>query len=76
MRTQNFYGRVMPLLSILGIMGSTEFAYEPVQEQALTWTANDPKLQWGPLLIIPTKREIVALLCFMVAPLKITLMYF
>ena len=36
------------LLFLLGLAGSFAHAQAPAQEQALTWTAGDPKLKWGP----------------------------
>lgn len=50
MRIQTFIGRPLQLamLSALGLTGSFALAQEPAQEQALTWTADDPELSWGP----------------------------
>jgi len=36
------------LLFLFGLVGSLAHAQAPAQEQALTWTADDPKLKWGP----------------------------
>ena len=33
---------------LLGLVGSSAHAQAPSQEQALTWTADDPQLKWGP----------------------------
>lgn len=50
MRIQTFMGRPLQLamLSVLGLTGSCALAQEPAPEQALTWTADDPELNWGP----------------------------
>ena len=50
MRIQSFIGRPLQLamLSALGLTGSFAFAHEPAQEPAVTWTADDPELDWGP----------------------------
>lgn len=49
MRIQPLYGRPLQLalLSLLGLAGPS-LAHDPAQEQALTWTADDPTLKWGP----------------------------
>jgi len=36
------------LLFLVGLVGSFAHAQAPAQEQALTWTAGDPQLKWGP----------------------------
>jgi len=36
------------LLFLLGLVGSVAHAQAPAPEQALTWTARDAKLKWGP----------------------------
>ena len=36
------------LLFLLGLVGSFAHAQAPAEEQALTWTAGDPQLKWGP----------------------------
>ena len=36
------------LLSLLGLVGASAYAQAPAQEQALTWTARDAQLKWGP----------------------------
>lgn len=36
------------LFLLLGLVGSFGHAQAPAQEQALTWTADDPQLKWGP----------------------------
>lgn len=36
------------LLCSLGLVGSFAYAQAPAQEQAVTWTAGDPQLKWGP----------------------------
>jgi mannose-6-phosphate isomerase-like protein (cupin superfamily) len=36
------------LLLLSGTAGSTSLAQAPAPEQALAWTADDPKLTWGP----------------------------
>ena len=43
-------GRALPvvLLFLLGAVGPAAFAQAPVSEQALTRTADDPQLKWGP----------------------------
>ena len=33
---------------LLGLVGTSAHAQEASQEQALTWTAGDPQLKWGP----------------------------
>ena len=33
---------------LLSLVGSSAHAQAPSQEQALTWTADDPQLKWGP----------------------------
>lgn len=38
----------LALLSVLGLTGSFALAQEPAPEEALTWTADDSKLEWGP----------------------------
>ena len=49
MRIQTFYGRPLPLvlLLVLALSGSSALAGEPAQEKALTWTVDDPSLEWG-----------------------------
>ena len=36
------------LLFSLGLIGSFAHAQAPAQEQAVTWTVDDPQLKWGP----------------------------
>ena len=36
------------LLFVLGLIGPSAHAQAPSQEQALTWTAGDAQLKWGP----------------------------
>jgi quercetin dioxygenase-like cupin family protein len=50
MCTQTLIGRSLrvALLFLLGIIGSFAFAQAPPQEQALTRTASDAQLKWGP----------------------------
>jgi quercetin dioxygenase-like cupin family protein len=49
MRIQTLIGPLVQLamLSTLCLTGSLAVAKEPNQEQALTWTAKDPKLTWS-----------------------------
>lgn len=50
MRTRTFIGRSLQLalLFVLGLVGSFALAQAPAQEQALTRTARDAQLKWGP----------------------------
>lgn len=50
MCTQTLIGRSLQvaLLFVLGLIGSFALAQAPAQEQALTRTARDAKLKWGP----------------------------
>jgi quercetin dioxygenase-like cupin family protein len=50
MRTRTFIGRSLrlALLFVLGLAGSLALAQAPAQEQALTRTARDAQLKWGP----------------------------
>ena len=50
MFTQTLIGRLLQAALLLGfgLTGSLALAQEPAQEQALTWTAGDAKLKWGP----------------------------
>ena len=34
---------------VVSLVGSFAHAQAPAQEQAVTWTAGDPQLKWGPL---------------------------
>ena len=50
MCTQFIFGRSLQAacLFLLSAIGSAAFAQAPVAEQALTYSANDAKLKWGP----------------------------
>ena len=50
MFTQTLIGRLLQAALFFGLSltGSLALAQEPAQEQALTWTAGDAKLKWGP----------------------------
>ena len=50
MRTRTLIGRSLQLalLFVLGLAGSFALAQAPAQEQALTRTARDAQLKWGP----------------------------
>ncbi|OGI63948.1 MAG: cupin [Candidatus Muproteobacteria bacterium RBG_16_60_9] len=50
MRNQSLFGRSLPavLLLLVGFASSLAFAQSPTEEQALTRTARDADLKWGP----------------------------
>ena len=50
MRNQSLFGRSLPavLLLLVGFASSLAFAQSPTEEQALTRTARDTDLKWGP----------------------------
>ena len=49
MRNQTLSAQPIQLaLLLLGLSGSFALAQEPAPEQALTWTTEDPNLEWGP----------------------------
>ena len=49
MRIRTLYDRpLLALLFVLSLPGSLALAQEPAQEKALTWTADNPNLKWGP----------------------------
>jgi len=50
MRTQALCDRPLQLTwwFVLSLSGSLAFAQEPAQEKAVTWTAGNPELEWGP----------------------------